>query len=309
MKNFLFLFVILFAFPTYAQQDAQFTQYVYNTININPAYAGSRDALSLIAVYRDQQLGLDGTPRTFSFSANSPLRNEKLGLGVSIIRDNIFIIDETFVDIDFSYTINTSSKGKLAFGIRGGFQLFNVDFARLNPEDGFGDDFSSANNVENSFSPNIGAGIYYYTDKFYVGYSTPTLLQTRFFDGEGSNNSSFLARDRVTHNIIAGYVFDITDDIKLKPATLLRAVSGAPIGLDISGSLLFNEKFSAGINYRLDAAISGLVSFQISDALTIGYSYDRDTNALRRFNDGSHEIFLRFEFKSNKGGIISPRFF
>lgn len=311
MKKILVLIIVLSVFipGVTAQQDAQFTQYVYNTININPAYAGSRDALSLNSVYRAQQIGLDGSPRTFSFSGHSPLRNEKIGLGVSVIRDDIFIIDETFVDIDFSYTINTSAKGRLAFGIRGGFQLFNIDFTRLNPENSFDNEFSAANNIDNRFSPNVGAGLYYYTDKFYIGYSVPTLLQTEFFDEDGDANSSFLARDRVTHNVIAGYVFDLNRDIKLKPAALLRAVSGAPIGLDLSGSLLFNDKFSVGLNYRLDAAISALAAFQISDALTIGYAYDRDTTALRRFNDGSHEIFLRFEFKSRKRGILSPRFF
>jgi len=311
MNKILALIIISLMFVSigHSQQDAQFTQYVYNTININPAYAGSREALSLNSVYRAQQIGLEGSPRTFSFSAHSPLRNERIGLGVSVIRDDIFIIDETFVDIDFSYTIPTSARGNLAFGVRGGFQVFNIDFTRLNPENSIDNEFSTANNVDNRFSPNIGAGIYYYTDKFYIGYSAPTLLRTEFFDEDGDANQSFVARDRVTHNLIAGYVFDINRDIKLKPAALLRAVSGAPIGLDISGNVLFNDKFSVGLNYRLDAAFSVLASFQVSDALTIGYAFDRDTTALRRFNDGSHEIFLRLELKGRKSGILSPRFF
>lgn len=305
----LFITLLMFASTAHAQQDAQFTQYVYNTININPAYAGSREALSLNALYRTQQVGLDGAPRTFSFSGHSPLKNERLGLGVSVRRDDIFIIDETFVDVDFSYTIPTSARGKLAFGIRGGLQLFNIDFARLNPENDLNGEFSTANNVDNRFSPNVGVGLYYYTNKFYIGYSAPTLLRTEFFDENGDPNSSFLARDRVTHNLIAGYVFNLSQKTKFKPAALVRAVSGAPIGLDLSGSLLFNDKFSIGLNYRLDAAVSVLAAFQISDALTIGYAYDRDTTELRNFNDGSHEIFLRLELKGRKSGIISPRFF
>ncbi len=309
MNKVLILFIasVMFVSVSNAQQDAQFTQYVYNTININPAYAGSRDALSLNAVYRAQQVGLEGSPRTFSFAAHTPLRNERLGIGVSVLRDDIFIIDETFVDIDFSYTIPTSATGRLAFGIRGGVQLFNIDFTELNPQDA--SEFTGAQNVDNRFSPNVGLGVYYYTDKFYIGYSAPTILQTDFFDEDGDASTSFVARDRVTHNVIAGYVFNLNSNIKFKPAALARVVSGAPIGLDVSGNLLFNDRFSIGANYRLNAAVSALAAFQISDALTIGYAYDRDTTALQRFNDGSHEIFLRLELKSIKRGIISPRFF
>lgn len=305
----LILFFVLFNSLSFAQQDAQYTQYMYNTISINPAYAGSRDVLSLTGLYRTQWVGLDGAPKTMTFSGHSPLKNDKLGLGVSIVRDQIWIQDETYIDIDFSYTINTSTNGQLAFGLKGGAHLLNIDFSKTSPENTTDDDFDTSNNVDNKFSPNVGFGVYYHTDKFYIGYSAPTLLNTKYYDDDNVNSVSYLAKDRVNHYLIAGYVFDLSASLKFKPAVLFKAVQGAPLQADISGNFLLNDKLSLGLAYRWDAALSGLVGFQISEGLMIGYAYDWETTELNNYNSGSHEIFLRFEFRSSKDGIISPRFF
>ncbi len=304
----LILFFVLFNSLSYAQQDAQYTQYMYNTISVNPGYAGSRDVLSLTGLYRTQWVGLEGSPKTMTFSGHSPLRNEKMGLGVSIVRDEIWVQDETYIDVDFSYTINTSSDGQLAFGLKAGAHLLNIDFSKTSPENNTDDDFDLSNNVDNKFSPNVGFGIYYHTDKFYLGYSAPTLLRTNYYEDDVSS-VSYLAKDRVNHYVIAGYVFDLNASLKLKPAVLFKAVQGAPLQVDLSGNLLLNEKLTLGLAYRWDAALSGLVGFQISEGLMIGYAYDWETTELNNYNSGSHEIFLRFEFKSSKDGIISPRFF
>ena len=304
----LILFIVLFNSLSYGQQDAQYTQYMYNTISVNPGYAGSRDVLSLTGLYRTQWVGLEGSPKTMTFSGHSPLKNEKLGIGVSIVRDQIWVQDETYIDIDFSYTINTSANGQLAFGIKAGAHLLNIDFAKTSPENTTDDDFDLSNNVDNKFSPNVGFGIYYHTDKFYLGYSAPTLLRTNYYEDDVSS-VSYLAKDRVNHYVIAGYVFDLNASLKLKPAVLFKAVQGAPLQADLSGNLLLNEKLTLGLAYRWDAALSGLVGFQISEGLMIGYAYDWETTELNNYNSGSHEIFLRFEFISSKDGIISPRFF
>jgi len=176
----LFLILVTSNNSIIAQQDAQFTHYMYNTISVNPAYAGSRDALSLIGLYRTQWVGLRGAPRNFTFSGHSPLKNEKLGLGVSLVRDEIWVQDETYLDIDFSYTINTSETAKLAFGIKAGAHLLNIDFTRTNPENDTDNVFDTSSNVDNRFSPNVGFGLYYYSDKFYIGYSAPTLLRREY---------------------------------------------------------------------------------------------------------------------------------
>ena len=304
----LIVFFVWFNSISYAQQDAQYTQYMYNTISVNPGYAGSRDVLNLTGLYRTQWVGLDGAPKTMTFSAHSPLRNNRLGLGVSLVRDQIWIMDETYIDIDFSYTINTSNTGQLAFGLKAGAHLLNLDFTRTNPENTTDDNFDTSNNIDNKFSPNVGFGIYYHTDRFYLGYSAPTLLRTKFYDNDVSS-ISYLAKDRINHYLIAGYVFDLNADLKLKPAVLFKAVAGAPLQMDLSGNLLLNEKLTLGLAYRWDAALSGLIGFQISDGLMIGYAYDWETTELNNYNSGSHEIILRYELRSSKDGIISPRFF
>jgi type IX secretion system PorP/SprF family membrane protein len=301
-------FVVCCSLTSIAQQDAQYTQYMYNTISVNPGYAGSRDVLSLTGLYRTQWVGLEGAPKTMTFSGHTPLRNEKLGLGVSIVRDQIWIQDETYLDIDLSYTISTSDTGQLAFGIKGGAHLLNIDFRKTSPENTTDDDFDLSNNVDNKFSPNVGFGIYYYTDRFYLGYSAPTLLRTKYYDND-VNSISYLAKDRVNHYLIAGYVFDLNADLKLKPAVLFKAVQGAPLQADLSGNLLLNDKLTLGLAYRWDAALSGLIGFQLSEGLMIGYAYDWETTELNNYNFGSHEIILRYELRSSKDGIISPRFF
>ena len=303
------LFLALFNSLSYAQQDAQYTQYMYNTISVNPGYAGSRDVLSLTGLYRTQWVGLEGAPRSMTFSGHSPLKNEKLGIGVSLVRDEIWVQDETYVDIDFSYTINTSANGQLAFGLKAGAHLLNIDFLRTNPEDTSDDDFDSSQNVDNRFSPNVGFGLYYHTEKFYIGYSAPTLLRTKYYENQDVASISYLSRDNINHYLIAGYVFDLNANLKFKPAVLFKAVQGAPLQADISGNFLLNEKLTLGLAYRWDAALSGLVGFQLSEGMMIGYAYDWETTELNNYNSGSHEIFLRFEFRSSKDGIISPRFF
>ena len=310
MKKILVLIIlfVMFNSASFGQQDAQYTQYMYNTISVNPGYAGSRDVLSLTGLYRTQWVGLEGAPKTMTFSGHTPLKNKKLGLGVSIVRDQIWVQDETYLDIDLSYTINTSDNGQLAFGIKGGAHLLNIDFRRTNPENSTDDDFDLSNNVDNKFSPNVGFGIYYYTDRFYLGYSAPTLLRTNYYDNDVSS-VSYLAKDRVNHYLIAGYVFDLSADLKLKPAVLLKAVQGAPLQADLSGNLLLNDKLTLGLAYRWDAALSGLIGFQLSEGLMIGYAYDWETTELNNYNSGSHEIIFRYELRSSKGGIISPRFF
>lgn len=307
--SILLLFFVMTASVSFSQQDAQYTQYMYNTISVNPAYAGSRDVLSLTGLYRTQWVNLRGAPRTFTIAGHSPLKNEKLGLGVSLVRDEIWIQDETYLDVDFSYTINTSETAKLAFGLKAGAHLLNIDFTKANPEDDSDDELNGNNNVDNRFSPNVGFGLYYYTDKFYIGYSAPTLLRRKYYDDESVAGVSYLSRDNINHYLIAGYVFDLSTSMKFKPAVLFKAVQGAPLQADLSGNFLFNEKLTLGLAYRWDAALSGLVGFQLSEGFMVGYAYDWETTELNSYNSGSHEIFLRWEFKSSKDGIISPRFF
>lgn len=302
MKTKIFSFVLMFTtIVSFAQQDAQFTQYMYNTININPAYAGSRGALSIFALHRTQWVGLDGAPVTNAVSVNTPLYGSRLGLGISIINDKIGPIHENTISADMSYTVPTSETVKLSFGIKATANLFDLDVSRLNPVDSD----PSLHDYNNKFSPNIGAGVYLHSDKAYVGLSVPNFIESNRYD----DNEVAVFKEKINYYLIAGYIFDLNNSIKFKPALLTKMVKGAPLQVDVSGNLMFNEKFVVGIAYRWSAAVSAMVGFQVSDALYLGYGYDLETTNLDNYNSGSHEIFLRYElFRKNKK-MTTQRFF
>lgn len=286
-----------------AQQDAQYTQYMYNTINVNPAYAGSRGVLSVFGMYRAQWVGLEGAPNTAAASIHSPIENSRVGLGLTVSNDQIGISDRNTVSTDFSYTINTSDSYKLSFGLKGSASLLNVDYNKLNKYDK--NDPKFQNNIDNQFSPNIGAGVYYHSDKLYAGVSVPFILETKHFD----DNTNSVAKDALHYYFIGGYVFDVSESTKFKPAFLIKSVKGAPLQADLTANFMFHDKFVVGGAWRWSAAVSGLVGFQVDSNWFVGYTYDSDTTKLANYNSGSHEIFLRYEFKGKQEKIISPRFF
>lgn len=302
MKTRILLFALMFTgLLSYAQQDAQFTQYMYNTINVNPAYAGSRGALSMFAMHRTQWVGLDGAPVTNAVSLNTPLNESNLGLGVSIINDEIGPTTENTISADLSYTIQTSESWKLSIGIKATANLFDLDATKLNPVDAA--DPSLQNYT--SFSPNIGAGIYWHSDNAYLGFSVPNFLETNRYD----DNQVAIFRERINYYLIGGLVFNLNDTVKFKPAFLTKLIQGAPLQVDVSGNFMFFDKFMFGVSYRWSAALSAMVGFQISDGIYVGYGYDRETTNLNNFNSGSHEIFLRYEIFKNNDKITTPRFF
>ena len=292
-----------------AQQDAQYTQYMYNTLSVNPAYAGSRDVLSFIGLYRNQWFGnnIKGTPKTFTASVHSPIA-KNVALGLNVVKDEIFITKETYIDLDFSYTFPVSDKGRLSLGLKGGAHLLDIDSDRayegaFNPNDPDAEIF-----IDNKFSPQFGAGAYYFTDRFYFGLSAPNILETEHFD-ESLTSSSATARERINYYLIMGHTFDISDNLKVKPAVLSKLVQGAPLQVDLSANFLINQKFTLGAAYRWSAALSAMAGFQISDQLMLGFAYDRETTELTQYNNGSFEIFLRFELFKANDNMVSPRFF
>lgn len=302
------LLLLLSGVEMFSQQDSQFTQYMYNTINVNPAYAGSRGVMSVFGLYRTQWVGLDGAPTTATASLNTPISNSNIGLGLSAIKDQIGPSDETSVSADISYSIPTSESWKLSFGLKATANLLNIDFTKLNIYNPADPRFQ--NNVDNKFSPNVGAGIYFHSNKSYFGVSVPNFLETNHFDKSASNSSaSFVAKERMHYYVIGGHVFDLSPSIQFKPAFLAKAVQGAPLQLDVSGNFLINEKFTIGAAYRWSAAMSAMVGFQVNQNWFIGYGYDMETTKLADYNSGSHEIFLRYELFNNYERVVSPRFF
>ena len=303
MRIKLLLFLLIgTAFSALAQQDAQFTQYMYNTINVNPAYAGSRGAVSVFGLYRTQWIGMDGAPQTGAFSIHTPISASNVGLGLSFVTDKIGPVEENKISADFSYTVPTSETWKLSFGLKASANLFNLDVTKLNPQNA---NDPSLTNLSNEFSPNIGAGIYWHSDKSYIGLSVPNFIETTQYN----DNDITIYQERLNYYLMGGYVFQIAPTVEFKPAFLVKMVSGAPLQTDLSANFLINEKVTIGGAYRINAAASAMAGFQITDGLFIGYGYDFETTELKNYNSGSHEFFLRFELFNNYSKIISPRFF
>ncbi|MFT4804631.1 MAG: type IX secretion system PorP/SprF family membrane protein [Psychroserpens sp.] len=287
---------------SFAQQDPQYTQYMYNTMSVNPAYAGQREVLSVTGLHRTQWVGIDGAPQTQTLGIHAPLRNDRIGLGLSIVNDALGPVNEYYIDANFSYTIPVSdNKTKLSFGLKAGLHSLTSDWSEGVIQQ-LGDP-TFADNLS-VFSPTIGAGLYLHNRKWYVGLSAPNFLRTEHFD----DNQVSIAKERMNYYLIAGYVFDLSAKTKFKPAALVKAVAGAPIIADVSANFLFNDKFTLGVAWRWDDSVSGLAGFQVTDGLYIGYSYDATTTNLNNYNSGSHEIMLRFELQK-VGRILSPRFF
>ena len=286
-----------------AQQLPQFTQYMYNTISINPAYAGSREALSIVGLHRSQWVGFRGGPVTQTLSIHTPLRNDRVGLGLSFIEDDLGPENFSYLYGDFSYAIPTGKDGKLAFGIKGGFTQYSLDadfreYESLDP---------SIYGIEDRWTPNFGLGLYYSTDRLYFGLSTPRVLN---FDKNTKNG--FKALDRLSYYFTGGYVLDINKIIKFKPAFLVKATNGAPVSYDLTANFLFNEKFWLGGSYRINektAAIGGIVDFQVSRQLRVGYAYEKPISDIASYTTGSHEILLMYEFKFLSSKLKSPRYF
>jgi type IX secretion system PorP/SprF family membrane protein len=302
MKTKLITLVLgLIGMMGYSQQDSQYTQYMYNTININPAYAGSREVLSIFGLHRSQWIGLDGAPTTNAFSANTPIGDSSFGVGLSFVNDRIGPSNESMISADISYFIPMSENYKLAFGLKGTANLFNIDVNKLNIQHQNDPQFQ---NLTNDFSPNVGAGIYLYSDKFYTGLSIPNFFETKRY----KDNSVSITQEKLHYYFITGYVFDIGENLKMKPSVLAKAVEGAPLQVDGSLNFLIYDKLTLGAAYRWDAAWSAMAGFQISNSIFIGYAYDRETTRLQNYNSGSHEVFLRFELFNNSK-MLTPRFF
>ena len=284
-----------------AQQDSQYTQYMYNTHSMNPGYSGSRGSLSMLALYRNQWVGLDGAPETLNFGMHSPIGIQGVGLGLGFTSDKIGPSSESTISADFSYTIDFARDVKLAFGIKGGYSLLDLDPNKLtiyNPND--------YDLRKKSYgSPTVGAGFYLYSENWYLGLSTPNFLETNYYDDVQVST----ATEKTHIYLIGGYVFTLNSNLKLKPAFLTKAVSGAPLAIDLSANALLYDRVTFGVAYRLDAAVSAMAGFQVNDNIMIGYAYDYETTELSRYNSGSHEIFIRFELGTKLKAKVNPRFF
>ena len=299
------LLMLLFSFDGVAQQDPMYTQYMYNTLSVNPAYAGSRDALSLTGLIREQWVGIDGAPSTQSLTMHSPIYSDNMGLGLSVINDKVGPIHQTMLFADYSYSIQTTDNAKLAFGLKAGVNILQADLLALH-RNVSGD--QAIYNADNKLLPNVGVGVYYYSDKGYIGLSAPKLLQQTI---KSYNNGTVTDNvERRHYFLIGGYVFSLSENVKFKPSFLVKAVEGAPLSIDLSGNFFFNDKFGIGLAHRLDDSFSALLQYYVTPQFRIGYAYDLTMTELRHYNSGSHELMVGYDFNFVEDTRIrSPRFF
>ena len=296
-------FLLLISIAGNAQQDPGYTQYMYNPLTVNSAYAGSTGTLEAVLIHRSQWVGIDGAPSTQSFTVHTPLTNDKIGLGFSAVNDNLGPSNELYLDANFSYTLMLSYSTRLALGVKAGARMLNVDWTKGRYYDGT--DVLLNSNIDNKLTPSIGAGAYLYGEKWYVGASVPSFIRSDYYDDVQQS----VELERLHYYLMAGYVFDVSDALKFKPAMLVRGVNGAPLSLDVSANFLIQEKFMIGAGYRWEDSVSVLAGFQLGKNFFVGYSYDYTTTDLNKYNDGSHEILLRFQLSPKSNQIKSPRFF
>ena len=292
-RSILFLFLMGVSFVN-AQENERYTQYLYNPININPAFAGSRGVTSILSSYRAQWVDVPGAPKTIMLSVNGVTKNENVGLGLSVLNDKIGPSDQSAIALDFSYSLKLNPKYKLGFGLKASANLLNVDFTKLYLKDGSEPIFED--NIDNKFSPNIGFGFLLKSDKSSFGISVPNVLETKFYDKYNSNASnSSIAKENLNVFFTADHLFELSPNLMFKPALLVKVVKDGVAQTYASTNFVINQAFTVGMSYRFGGTISNLVGFQASKKIFIGYGYDLETRSMRNYDTASHELFVRFD--------------
>jgi type IX secretion system PorP/SprF family membrane protein len=300
VKEIVVIFILMsLADGVNAQQQVMFTQYMFNGLALNPAYAGSHETVSITALARKQWTGLDGAPSTQTFSIHSPIVSQRMSLGLLVLHDNIGVTDQTGIYGSYAYRIPVNDRGKLAFGLQGGMSYYNAQFSKVSATDP-----TFANDVR-EMSPTFGFGMYYHTDRFYVGVSVPQLNESSF--GTSNQDNKSIVRHYFAS---AGYVFDLSHSLKLKPNVLVKAVEGAPVEFDVNANLLIKEVVWVGVSWRSFDSVDALLQLQLAPQLQIGYAFDfATTSELSQVNGGSHELMLNYRISVNRDRIVTPRYF
>jgi type IX secretion system PorP/SprF family membrane protein len=308
-KIMLGLVLTLASIIMYAQQVPLYTHYMDNTLVVNPAYAGSRDALTVTALHRSQWVDFKGAPITQTLTMHSPVYSEHIGLGLSVLNDKIGPTNNTSVFADFAYIMNLTLKSRLALGLSAGINIFRADLNSLQLDQGSDPVFQ--NNISNHVTPNFGFGAYYYRERFYAGISAPNLLQNNYATSNLVNEMALVGKEKRHYYFIAGSMIKITDNFAFKPTMLMKLTQAAPLQGDFTASFVIVKKLLVGVMYRTGDAVGGLVGLDITDQLHMGYSFDWSTGIkTSKYNHGSHEIMLRYDFIfSSKKQIHSPRYF
>ena len=312
LKGIAILIIVASGFTSKAQQDPMYTQYMFNTQTINPAYTGTWESLSFMVLSRQQWAGLEGAPQTYTFSMQAPLQNERVALGLNVISDVVGLEKRFYMFGDYSYLLPINQGMKLRLGLKGGFTNYsnNLTEYRTNTSVSGIVDPSFQGEIDKKFVPNFGVGGFLFGEKYYVGLSIPKILSQDF---ENNYNNLSVNADMRHYFLMAGLVFNLGENVKFKPTMLTKATfsseSGAPAELDLTANFLLKEKFWLGAAYRTGDSFGFIAQWIIDKKLRIGYAYDYATNNLSNFHSGSHEIMISYEMRFLKEMFASPRYF
>ncbi len=298
--SLLLFFCVLSGYTLYGQQPPQYTQYMYNTMVLNSGYTGTSSKIEALLLHRSQWVGIDGAPENQSFSIHGKLK-EKVGLGLSVTNDNLGASNTVEVNGNFAYEIRTGYYTKLSLGVNAGVNILNVDYSKGIYSNQLDPLFQE--NL-NSTRPVFGLGAFFYNTNWYVGLSTQNLLNSQIYD-----DNEMVTNRKTQYYLMGGYVFDLSENLKFKPTVLAKEVAGAPLTVDVSGNFLIKEKLSLGVAYRYNDAVSALAGFNITEQSFIGYAYDYTVTELNDYNNGSHEVILKYNIFDKNKRALSPRFF
>lgn len=309
-----------------AQQEAQYSQYMFNMLAVNPAYAGSRDVLSMTGLYRQQWVGIQGSPTTETFTIDLPIKREKVGLGLQAYNDQVGAFRNTGVYATYSYRVKVSQRATLAMGIQGGVTNLIGDLTSVRRTiNGNDPDAAFTQNIS-TLLPNFGTGFYLSTDKGYIGISCPMIIQNNY-TATGKEDTSRTQRAKQFRHYFAmmGFVVGLSNSLKLKPSVLVKmgTDNGVSAALDFNLNLWIKDRVAVGASWRTNNnnfnksvfanqngdAVIGMLELQLSDQLKLGYAYDFAINGLQNRQQGSHEVMLRYEFGYRKAKILTPRYF
>ena len=312
IKNiFTTIALLVVSFSAKAQYDALFTQYMFNEMFINPAYTGSKEAMSATLIHRQQWVNFPGRPITTSFSVHGPLMQNKMGIGLSVLNEKIGVLNRNLVYLSYAYRVKVGDNGKLAFGLMAGIHNQLNKFSTLKTNDDGSIDPQLVQNSPSLIAPNFGAGIYYSTKKFYAGLSVPRMVDDRvLFSSTGSaSQSTNINTANFHYYLTVGNVFTLSSDLKLKAQCMVKAVQNAPVQFDLTANFLIKEYIWAGVSYRNKSAVAAILGIQINPQFLVSYSYDYGLNIIQKYSQGSHELGINFLFAYKGKKVVTPRYF
>jgi type IX secretion system PorP/SprF family membrane protein len=305
MKKVVIFILLAISFSAYSQQDPLFTQYMFNKLVVNPAYAGSNEILNIDVVNRDQWTGIKGAPNTFTFGAHMATRNRKIGLGLYGYRDELGPTVNQGIMATYSYRL-LFENSSLSFGLQGGIKYFDYDWAQMVVID---PDYLFLPQDIHRVTPDFNLGIYYQSLQFFGGLSSKQILENEYGKITDSNGNSSFSRLLRHFYLMTGAIFPLSEKIDFRPSLMAKYVKNSPLQVDFNASVLFNNIFWVGVSYRTKNAAAFLAEFRITDWMRLGYSYDIYMNELQSFNYGSHEIRLGFDLDIYHTRMKTPRYF